>query len=311
MRSFLVTLFLLVLAPLCHAKVAYWGVVGIGRGNGVLGHAFLLIKERQQPFLIGDVYQYNISTKDGKALSPADVVGDVGNLIFSLKQQKFLQIFNYYTSGENRIIALYELNLSENEVGDLVQLLQNDKADLKFPEKHQYGLYNNCVTRPLELLNQIVDSSRKIDYLGRDEASVREGSGILASIRGAVLNRFPFYIASTMEKHPISKGRSQLYESRTAQVARFFSSIRSDIGQMAATCNWREPTKNAFELYTVLFLSEPEKYSLDPVVRLVNSCSAAPSVFSQTVLKLYQIMDNKHEAGKQMLYELSSQLRLK
>ncbi|MBK9037818.1 MAG: DUF4105 domain-containing protein [Bdellovibrionales bacterium] len=308
MRSLLLILFLFVFSPLVHAKVAYWGIVGIGRGNGVLGHSFLLVKERNQPFLIGDVYQYNISAKDGKALSPADVMANTGNLIFSLKQQKFLQIFNYYTSAENRIVALYELDMNEREVNDLASLLQADMADLKFPENHQYGLYNNCVTRPVELINRIVDGRRRIDYLGSNNASVREGSGILASIRGSILNRLPFFIANTLENHPISKGRVQLYESRTTRTARFFSSIKSDITKMGGECRWSRQTRDALEMYTILFLTEPNRYLLDPVIKLVNSCSAAQSVFAGTVLKLYQVMDDKYEAEKQKLYEIANQL---
>ncbi len=308
MTSMLLILSLFVFSPLVHAKVAFWGVVGIGRGNGVLGHSFLLVKEGNQPFLIGDVYQYNISARDGKALSPADVMANTGNLIFSLKQQKFLHIINYYTFAENRIVALYELDMNEREVNDLIALLQFDMADLNFPANHQYGLFNNCVTRPLELINRIVDGRRRIDHLGSNRASVREGSGILATIRGAIWNRLPFFIADTLENHPISRGRVQLYESRTTRTARFFSSIKSDIVRMGGECQWSRQTRDAVEMYTILFLTEPNRYLLDPVSNLVNSCSAAQSVFVGIVEKLYQLMDDKFAAKKQKLYEMANQL---
>ncbi len=292
-----------------HAKTAYFGVVGIGKGNGVLGHSFLLVKDARQPYLVGDVYQYNISGKSGQAISPADVLGNTSNLIFSLKHQKFLQIFGHYTAGENRIIALYELDLSDKEVNELMALLNHDLVDLKFPDKHQYGIYNNCVTRPIELLNSIVDGSRKIDYLGQENVFSREGIGILASIRGALLNRLPFILANTLEHHPISKGRVQLYESKTTQTARFFSSIRTDLTKMKDQCGWNLTTKNTLELYLMLFLTEPERYGIEPVLKLVQSCDSAIHIFTSTILKLYQVMDDKNEIGKQKLYELTSQMR--
>jgi hypothetical protein len=284
------------------AKTAYMGIVGAGRGNGILGHSFLLIKDTAQPYLVGDVYQYNIAGKNGLPPSPADLA--TNNFNFSLSQNKFMQIFSSYTDGENRIIALYELNLNASEVDELLVLLKKDKADVHFGENHEYGPYNNCVTRPLELINSIVGNDRKIEYFGKDDVAARDAIGILDSLQGAILNRLPFYIANTLENHPISKGRSQLYENRTTRMARYFNSIHSDVQQMASSCSWKSSTQTTVELYLLLFLTEPQRYSIDPVVKLTDSCAASLPLFKNTLLKLYQVMETKNEEAKQKLYDL-------
>src|ERR1700677_4011663 len=97
----------------------YWGVVSPGRGQGALGHGFLLFKNSDEPFITGDVYQYNVTIDSEKK-----IIEQALNL--TLKLEKFYLILAEYTLIENRNVTLYELNLSQDEAVHLLDLLKMD-----------------------------------------------------------------------------------------------------------------------------------------------------------------------------------------
>lgn len=287
--------------------MAYLGVVGIGKGRGALGHVFLLVKNSDQPFLLADVYQYNISSKDGTPFSPTNGIAKSNNLVFSLKKQKFLELHTTYTSSENRIISLYELTLNEKEVIKLIGLLDIDQKNLSFPAQHPYGIYNNCVTRPIELINLVVDSSRQIEYIGKGHLFIRDQADFVPALQGALLNRLPFIIGATLQKHPISKGLTRNYESKSTRMARFFTAIHKDLESMQTVCGWSPKIMDSLEIYLSLYVTEPGTYGFEPLLTLSRACPESQVAFKNVILNLYQLVDGKHKQARKQLYDFINQ----
>lgn len=275
---------------------AYWGSISPGRGAGVLGHGFLLFKEEGMPFLLGDVYQYNVTIDSEKNLK-------IKNVNLTLKEEKFYLIVSYYTFIENRDVYLYKLNLSQQETLRLVELLKMDLNNPNFGPEHPYGWENNCVARPIELINQVVDSKRRIEFLDDRELFYSRVNGIQKTISDPILNRLPFYFSQTLENHPVSAGLATHYDRKTIFQARFLADALSQVDLMAANCHWDSSIKKATELYFALFLKTAGRLNLQPIIDLSRSCPESKPPLIRSLVDLYEALPPESNQGRGDIYK--------
>lgn len=300
---FLLVLFFLIPS---FGKDAFLALVGTGAGNGILGHSFLVFKDSNQPYFVADAYQYNISRKDGRALAVDDVTRPE-QLNFGLVKQMFVDLFSAYSS-QNRMITLYGLNLTDVETNQLLGLLKQDFEDKNFSDRHPYGIYNNCVTRSIDLINAVVPESKKISILTQYDLMRNSKESILTGSLGAVLNRLPFVLASVLEKHPISLGRKQVYDGVWAQKAGLFSAARQDVDLMASNCSWNPEIKSIWERYTVLALKDSNQFQLEPMLKFANSCEVAKPHLKNWLLKIYRLIPESQNETRTKVYQWTSKL---
>ncbi len=275
---------------------AFWGVVSTGKGAGVLGHGFLLFKNQDEPFLTGDSYQYTVSINSSKILAAKDIK-------LTLKEQKFYSLLSFYNYVDDRSIYLYRLNLSPNEITQLLILLNMDLNNPNFGAEHPYGLENNCVGRPVELINRIVGPDRRIEYLANRELIFSHSLNLVKMVSDPFLNHLPFYLARTLEHHPISEGLVKVYDKESLLQTDFLGDALAQMDKLAEKCGWKKPTQKTISLYLALFLKSQSPVDLEPLIGLARTCGAQAGELNRTLVDLYEGLPPDANEGRKTLYE--------
>ena len=286
---------------------AYIGVVSPGKGNGMLGHAFLLFKKSNEVFFSGSVYQYNVSLSNGGAIGNGPL--NLSSLIFSLKKSSFIDIYADYTKIEDRSILLYGLKLSQPEISKLRDTFDRELANPPPVSAMHYGLSNNCVTKTIDAINAVVDDSRKIELYGEESLIYSTVRGLRKTISEPILSRFPFYLSKMLENHPVSSGRTKTFPRQTVTRAKFVIALDDEVDAMTTECHWSAETKEVYRNYLLLYLADPKKYPLDPLDQLASSCKAALKNHYHVLLLLYQVIPPAFSDEKTHVYKRVEAIR--
>jgi uncharacterized protein DUF4105 len=286
--------------PLVAQDHVYWGFVSTGSGVGVLGHGFLLFKSENTPLLLGDAYQYNfdINVPEFGHLSPPSY----DQIKFVALKQEFYELLLDYSIGEDRSVRLYELNLNEEERGHLLKLVTSDLRNPDFAKEHTYGFDENCISRPIQLLNQVVSPNKKIAYLGPNGAASHSYNPFKI-LSDPILNRIPFYIGQTLENHPISKGPVKYYEGKSIRQAQFLSETFQDVHKMTALCHWALKTERTIDLFLILYI-KGDPVDLNNLVQLARSCPDSKPILAGALAVLYQGVEPDQAKSRTQIYKV-------
>jgi hypothetical protein len=175
-------LILLLISKSIFGATAYIGIVGVGKGAGTLGHLFILIhnNDKESSILTADGYNYTVHL-DKEQQTPLYLV-NLEKFNFYPEKTSFYNIYYYYTKIENRTISLFKLKLDEKSINKLVELLDKDLTSDNFSRQDIYGFNNNCVTRPIELINKVVSPDLQIALDFKTSFSITT-SQILSSLK--------------------------------------------------------------------------------------------------------------------------------
>ncbi len=286
--KFLSIFFLLALSSSATAqsRTAYLGVVGAGAGRGSFGHVITVIQEENQSLFASKTYQYNV-------IVSTDPKADL-DLGLHVSKTVFFELYFYYTEMEDRSVYLYQLNLSQSEIDAFEKGVEGDFESKDFAKGHRYGLNNNCAARPVAVLNEIVDPSRRISMATDEKVTIGGGTSYRTELAGLALNRFPFYLAHTLEKHPISKGRVRDLESRSIRELRIFSEIDRELSETTPACGWDENIADAVRSATFLFIRQPTAENISFLSHLPDRCPQATAGWRRILLLTYNLVPDRN-----------------
>jgi hypothetical protein len=87
-------------------------------------------------------------------------------------------------------------------------------------------------------------------------------------------NRFPFYLAETLNNHPISDGLITLYERDIFLKANSLKLINKQLTKISSECQWSKETTDILFYYTVFFLDIPDLFKLNTIANCLKECKA-------------------------------------
>ena len=291
---------------LANATTAYLGIAGVGQGMGSFGHVFLIIRNSLQvSILISDLYQYTVTPRGNfNSYSPMDLI-DPEKMYFHPEKKSFAEVLVNYTKLEDRTLSLYELNLDEANIQKLITLLNYDLEDTEFYRRFPYGIQNNCATRILELINEVVPSDKQIQIINHELVIYNPKEGVFKNSIGMLWNRLPYYLAYQLKNHPLSKGVFQIYERDTFLKAKLIQTISEDITQIQLICGLSKQSSQIILNYTYLFIESPDKYDLQPVINLLNNCKGKfQKIKVAYYLSLYQYFEPEQKSTKTKIAKL-------
>jgi hypothetical protein len=304
-------LFALIAFPqLATASEVFFGIVGIGPGNGVLGHAFLLIRQTAKSFIMADYYQFNLKLSNGEPIPEKGLNLDFNSMQFTLDHRIFADVLSAYTDKNDRSVYLYQLNLNEGEIADLSEKLKATEALNGSATIGSYGiLANNCATKLVDILNSVVSPEKQISLAKTGGSKVNGTSGVINGIRDAFLDRAPFYLAMVLENHPISHGRSRVFERRTQTQIKLYSSLLKEMNSLSLNCKWDPTTAKSVKDYAKLSIGNLEKFPTDPIARLANrTCQNQNDQLLDVFLIMYQLIPDRETDAAKTFFEQISRL---
>ena len=204
----------------------YFGVAGPGiHADTWAGHAFVVFTSKPKVLLGGQAYQYNIKMPDPKLLLTTE------------EGQSYVQHY----INEDRQVTLYLLRLSQAEVARLQLRLERDRTS-QF-DLGAIGMNNNCASRMVEAVNDVVSSERQI----------------ASSIWSGNLNFIPINLVIDLKTHPlINPEGTYLLSSRRVGQIKMNLKIKAELDSLTLACTW--PVQKSAILGPMLF-NERTRYT--------------------------------------------------
>lgn len=284
------------------ARTAWFGLAGSGDGLGVLGHAFVVFHEPGQEFLEADAYSYRVELTDPTGFSELlDLglarIGLRGDVRFVAEKKTLGEYVLEYSGKQERDLRLFALKLTEQEVRAFEARLLVDVTNQAFAQNARFDAWsNNCLTRPIDHLNSVVDENRRI-YLSQLGDKYLPSKEFLESPGAAILARMPTYLPVLMSKHPISANRRMEFGRAIRHRATvYLRELQPALIRVAKCRSWNDEFTTAVDSYLLYAARHPDvrvAAALNELAPLA-SCKADATAWTDLMRAFNNMLDKDH-----------------
>lgn len=246
-------------------KHAYLAVAGPTNGPGIMGHSYLIVSQSPWVFIGAKAYQFALdfeqlpeSLKNAdQGLGPLEIArlaGAVSDLPLTLSSVDAYEFTTMY-QAENRAVISYELDMSEDQVSQLVANLEQDYEALRegtyaepgsFQSKYDL-LKSNCATVLFRKINNVLPEDRKLDLPIFPVLFDENGSMVWSNLlnKQALLGTVPLFWVRTLERNELV-GESRLFKPHSVIRAELMNEFIANFNSIATTCGIDENSLNVY-----------------------------------------------------------------
>ena len=289
----------------------YIGSVGISEGSGIAGHSFAIVQHDNKPDLQASVYHYTVRGPEG---ANSDIVAELlqpGRSELMVEKMERAQFYILYSGALDRVLVFHELNLTEPEAKRFEAKLQADSDNRNFTSEVKYNVYGrNCITRLIEHLNASVAKEKRIEMIEDPSTLLTSRLNPRAALSNSILNRIPYNVTRLLDRHPVSKGRVEIFERLSDTQLRFLLAMSRRLSNLVRVCKFTKATEGTVRSYLARVGKNVSGF--DPVRVLKAAADACPEgnrdVGTIAMLLSRSILDEKQLSQRESLIELGLSL---
>ncbi|MBL7688077.1 MAG: DUF4105 domain-containing protein [Bdellovibrionaceae bacterium] len=262
---------------------AYLGIAGNGSGMGMFGHAFLLFSSSRGDFFSSRIYQYNIQVPEDFKLTFGSAF-DVQTFPFRVFAEKGIPFIQRYVA-ENRAVYLYELDLSDSAVK---QLLRNVEADKTFRDKKALPDYNlatnNCVTKTYEQINAVTTHGPRFTA----SPYVPNLSSFYRISRESISLAVPLASPLVMKNHPLIKSVHYFKPKRVLEYERLLEQKRA-LQILTKSCGTSQGVANALDFLTSNIRTASSAAYISTIREQFSACALKDQTARTEQIRIFDI----------------------